>query len=347
MNLIPYLRTAANPDPVDYWLSFNDLRRWESQNGGAMKCRDTKIIERMNMMLERHHGLKGGRILLGSAADKALLYPDPPPDAPEEDGGRARNAMNNRRMSELALRLTQPQRPVEFEKGKSGSAALFRRVMHTAISLGRKMTEAPYPSCTDYHTASAGEVAQGVTKDFMKKHVASNADGARAGMSVAKIRTDPDALLGQGNAYGKRVPISSVIEKSEYERLAREVRERQGEFTATYEAIQDHFIRSAFDRENQIKRQISTYPLVDKVQFVTRNLYTLHTFDLSPGSKPVGGEERCYVRFSVACDSAGTGWAIHHMADTGPTRAPADGERTCASFGGSVDPNTTFSSPLA
>jgi hypothetical protein len=320
VHLIPFLQNEV--DPVNgLVLNFALLKRWESANAGDIVARDNSTLRDLITRFERSIDLRNGSVLVTAA-----------------------NVANAR-----ALSIAATTRPFTSPTGSTKHEASFRRALHSALAMGINMARSPYPACNHYHEADAAEVTEGFSRGFLFKHVSDSKRGDRAGKRMAEIRADPANVFGEDHVgfFGNAAPASSLLEKDSAEKFRAEVRRRQAEFTQTYEAVSRHFAKQSIDRQNRILQQVNAFGLIDGIVFVSTEKYTLHSFQIVHGVvQKGGGEENSYVSFGVACDEAGTGWAVHHLVGTNANRLRhADGVGADVASGG-LDGCTTFQSPL-
>lgn len=320
MHLLPFIQNETDA-ATGLVLDFALLKRWEGANAGDIAARDKStlrnLIESYETSCARHYGALNVTVA---------------------------NVANARALSIAVTTL-----PFVSDAGGNKYEPVFRRVMHSALAMGINMAQTPYPACNHYHEADAVEVTEGFSKGFLTKHVADNNRGDRAGKRMAEIRADPVDVFGQGNVgyFGNAAPASSLLEKASAAKFKAEVRRRQAEFTQTYEAASRYFAKQSVDRQNRILGQLNGFRLMDGIVFVSTEKYTLHSFQIANGVvQPGGGEENSYVSFGVACDAAGTGWAVHHLVGTNANRLRNVGGVGADVAGGGLDGCTTFLSPL-
>lgn len=210
------------------------------------------------------------------------------------------------------------------------------KITKMMCAFAMNMEISAYPACRHYYTIEKGEAADGVTKDFITKHVSSTED-AKSTKRVAQVRGAPVDQREGVRAFGNIVTArSGGLLKEELDLFRAEIKRRQAEFTETYSALCDFFSKNCelLSAGGNANFQV----LFDGVTFITERAYRM--FEYENGK---GGEENVFIHFGVSCTSDGTEWAVHHLARTSPNRAIAVG--VAADAFGAPEATTSVSDP--
>lgn len=192
------------------------------------------------------------------------------------------------------------------------------KVTKMMCAFALNMESSPFPAARHYHTITTGEANDGVTVDFVSKHVSSTVD-AKSTKKVAEIRGAPVAARQGIAAFGNIVTQrSGGLMKEELPEFTKEIKSRQAEFTSTYADLGQfyadncEFLRSGGNTNFDV--------LCDHITFITQKKYKMYEYVSGKG-----GEESCFIHFGVSCSADGKKWAVHHLAMTSLTRVIGHG----------------------
>lgn len=326
MRLWDYLRQAnyLPQGAPDFLLGTEDVQRWVNQNKGELRARDDAIVDKIIMAILTRRGVKKPRLVLHAMADHAAGMID----------GQAGRGAFSREITACAA--------TTVATGDPQTLGVFRRAVHSAVAVGLNMSDSPYPVCRLYYVAKPTEIDEGMTWDFVNKHVS---------LSDRSKKTAKMTAFRRANVAGNAPPASSTIDAEAWDDLQREVHERNEEFIATYEAIADYYVERVSHYEAAVQRPLGNFDLIDGVTFVSKKKYLVHNFTIPPRGQPVAqGQKEQYFRFSMSFSADGKGWAIHHYAGGRDDRRPEDGQYIVSRAGSStlkaLDEGTYFTVPF-
>lgn len=210
------------------------------------------------------------------------------------------------------------------------------KVTKMMCAFAMNMEQSPYPACRHYYAIEEGEAQDGLTKDFVAKHVSSTGDD-KSTKKVAQIRGAQVPQRQGIQAFGNIVTTrSGGLLKEEVASFCAEIKSRQAEFTQTYEGLSQFFAENCglLDAGGNANFQV----LFDGVTFISQRAYRMYEYENGRG-----GEESVFIHFGVSCTPDGKKWAVHHLARTSATRTIGSG--TAATIFGATDATTSVSDP--
>jgi hypothetical protein len=202
--------------------------------------------------------------------------------------------------------------PNEYQKTR------LKKVTKMMCAFSMNMENWAYPACEHYYTVKRNEAEDGVTADFMTKHVSSTQDD-RSTKRVAQIRGAPVAARSGIGAFGNIVTQrSGGLLQEELGDFCKEIKSRQKEFTDTYAGLTQFYTDNCEFLGNGGAANFAV--LIDHVTFITLRKYKMYEY-----VDARGGEDNVYIHFGVSATADGKSWAVHHLARTTSGRAIANG----------------------
>lgn len=212
--------------------------------------------------------------------------------------------------------------------------ARFTKITKMMCAFALNMENWAYPACRHYHTISTAEAEDGVTTDFVTKHVSSTKDD-KSTKKVAEIRGAPVQARQGVQAFGNIVTArSGGLLQEELGAFCAEIKRRQTEFTNTYAGLTQYFADNCEWLDGGGNANFTV--LLDHVTFITQRAYKMYEY---VGAK--GGEDNVFIHFGVSSSADGKKWAVHHLARTSATRVMGGG--TSAATLGIADADATTS----
>lgn len=213
-----------------------------------------------------------------------------------------------------------------------------KKVTKMMCAFSLNMEKWAYPGCAHYYTISQNEAEDGLTADFVTKHVSSTEDD-RATKRVAQIRGAPVAARTGIAAFGGIVTQrSGGLLKEELGDFCKEIKSRQKEFTDTYAELTQFFVDNCALLDSGGAANFDV--LIDHVTFITQRKYKLYEY-----VNARGGEANVYVHFGVSATADGSRWAVHHLARTTDNRMIANGTSIATLGCASGDATTSVHDP--
>ncbi len=306
-----------------FLLGTADVQAWVNQNSGEIVARDKTIVDKIILGLRDKRQIVRPRLELHPMATHAATI------------GRGAPA--------LAAEITGATVATDGQSD-ARKLGMYRRGIHAAVAVGMNMTQSPYPACKLYYIADAIETNEGLTRDFVNKHVSISAQSKKVARLTAFRRANP--------VRGNAPPASSTIDVDAWDDLLQEVKDRTKEFIATYEALGNYYVEKTSRYKASVQTPLRAFELIDGVTFVSRKRYPVHTHLIAgAGAQPVNqGKKDQYFRFSLSFSRNGEAWAIHHFASGRDDRQPEISDRL-ASRGSSLvlaclDEGTYFIDPI-
>lgn len=196
-------------------------------------------------------------------------------------------------------------------------ARRLKRRLHSLVSMGLQARGHYWAAFKSYGEAEKYEASRGFTDEFYFRHISLTEKGLQ-GRRVARVRlqTIPDrvAMLGNG-----AVPVSTTIDAKAAVAFEQEVKSRKDEFTQTYAALTDWFIRTSIgDTKLDSLMQVHTRLLAgfDELTFVSKNRYKFYESTRAGGSRLNSVEREEHIQFALA-PVGKDDWAVHHYAGWG------------------------------
>lgn len=193
-----------------------------------------------------------------------------------------------------------------------------KKVTKMMCAFAMNMERWAYPACEHYYTISANEAEEGLTADFVTKHVSSTED-KKSTQRVAQIRGAPVAARGGIGAFGTIVTSrSGGLMQEELADFCKEIKSRQKEFTDTYAELTQFFVDNCEHLGSGGAANFNV--LLDHVTFISKRKYKMYEYENGRG-----GEASVYIHFGVSATADGLKWAVHHLARTTDDRTIANG----------------------
>lgn len=213
-----------------------------------------------------------------------------------------------------------------FEALKIGLAHMF--------AYASRMQTHPFPAFRHYYTATSLECREGMTRDFVNKHV-SGTDDAKSGRNVARVRVDPSKS--NVESFGKiKTSRSGGLSKDAVSAFAAEIRDRRDEFLKVHQGLSRGYAGAA---ALTYQRMPGAHAVFDHLTFETAEKYEMFEFrDAKLASK-----EPLFIKFSLSSNAEGDAFAVHHLAGAKETRGSVHGgaERVANLLGDYGDQATT------
>lgn len=197
-------------------------------------------------------------------------------------------------------------------------AARMNKVTKMMCAFAMNLENWAYPACEHYYTVSPSEAEEGLTNDFVNKHVSSTED-EKSTRRVAQIRGAQPGDRGGIAAFGNIVTQrSGGLMQEELGEFRKEIKARQKEFTDTYAELTQFYADNCEFLGAGGAANLSV--LIDHVTFITKRKFKMYEY---VGAR--GGEANVFIHFGVSATADGKKWAVHHLARTTETRVITGG----------------------